>query len=440
MIQMNLLSNDEAVKAEQSTLGAVFIDQNVLDDIAFLEGRDFASTRHEQIFNVMRYLHENTKPVDLITVTEEYSKFGQVENMGGVGYLSQLVDSCPSAANVKFHADIVRSKAIRRRGELTGEKIKQLSHEDFNTDEDYFSAVEKITGQIRPQEEGMLKSLKETRKPYFKHLNERIEFILTGFKAYDEWSNGLGRGDLHVLAGRPSVGKTAMLLARSIGIAKNPKSGVVLIFSQEMGENELKDRMVSQMTSIPFSNFKRKHFSDSQWAKVEEAYERLEDLPIFIQDTPGVTIEEVRAKARQIQRKHGRIAMIAVDYLQIMSIPQNKNENRAQAIGRVTGSAKQTAREMNCCFMMLSQMTRESDSGGKVLKPQLSHLKESSSIEQDADVVEFLWFDPKDAYESGSSGKVVQQFIAKGRNIGINEFRLIFNGWRQHFDETSKKA
>src|SRR5699024_6239092 len=174
---------------------------------------------------------------------------------------------------------------------------------------------------------------------------------------------------------------------------------------------------------------KNKELNPKQYGFVEEAYKRFEQLPIYIQDSSGVTIDEVRATARRFKRRYGDLAMIAVDYLQIMSIPQKRHENRAQAIGNVTTAAKQIAREMKCCFMMLSQMNRDSE-GAK--KPNLSHLKESSSIEQDADVVEFLWHDPND---KDNQGKIIQQFIAKGRDVGINDFRLLFRGWKQHFEE-----
>src|SRR5699024_7418534 len=193
------------------------------------------------------------------------------------------------------------------------------------------------------------------------------------------------------------------------------------------------DRMISNLSGIPYNRIKNKELSPKQYGMVEEAYNKLEQLPIYIQDSSGVTIEEIRATARRFKRRYGDLAMVAVDYLQIMSIPQKRNETRAQAIGNVTTTAKSIAREMRCCFMMLSQMTRDSEN---FKKPQLSHLKESSSIEQDADVVEFLWHDPNDTEQQG---KVIQQFIAKGRDIGINEFRLLFRGWKQQFTELDKR-
>jgi replicative DNA helicase len=210
--------------------------------------------------------------------------------------------------------------------------------------------------------------------------------------------------------------------------------GPVLLWSQEMDIYQVYDRMISRITGIPYANIRNKNMNDGQWTQVNNVYDNLEYLPIFVEDSAGVTIDQIRATARQFKRKYGKIAMIAVDYLQIMNIPQKKGETRAQAIGRVTGAAKQIAREMNCCFMMLSQMSREFEKGA--LRPQLSHLKESGSIEQDADMVEFLWHDPNNTHKEG---KVIQQTIAKGRNTGLNEFRLLFRGWKQHFEELPRE-
>jgi replicative DNA helicase len=224
-----------------------------------------------------------------------------------------------------------------------------------------------------------------------------------------------------------------MLLQRLFGVAKQ-HDGVVLLFSQEMDDDSLKDRFLSQTTNINYQKIKNKTLSDQEKEMLKMGYEEFEYLPIFIQDSAGVTIDEVRATARQFKKKYGKIAVIAVDYLQIMNIPKIKGETRAEAIGRVTGEAKRIAREYNCCFIMLSQMSRDFEKSAS--KPQLSHLKESGSIEQDADVVEFLWHDPNDM-ENG--GKVIQQTIAKGRDTGLNEFRLLFKGWIQRFEELPRK-
>ncbi|WP_342578398.1 DnaB-like helicase C-terminal domain-containing protein [Psychrobacillus sp. FSL K6-2843] len=417
------------LETEKSVLGAIFLEPDSIDSISFLESRDFLSARHQQIYRVMKWLDERNKPLDLTTVAELYMQHNKMDEVS-LSYLTELAVSVPSAASIVYYAEMVRSRALRRRGAEVGQKIADLLHEDFESDEEYFSEIERLVAEVRPQDDGKMQNLSDSRQGYFEHLLKRAEFVPTGFNQYDKWAHGLWRGWLFVSAGRPSVGKTAMLLQRVMGVAK---SGPVLVWSQEMDKYQLFDRMISSKTGIAYGRIKNKDLKVEELGMIEHAYKELEKLPIFVQDSSGVTIEEVRATARRFKRRYGQIAMIAVDYLQIMKIQQRKNETRAQAIGNVTTTAKQIARDMNCCFMMLSQMTRDSDN---FKKPQLSHLKESSSIEQDADVVEFLWHDPADFVQQG---KVIQQFIAKGRDIGINEFKLLFMGWKQKFLELDKK-
>lgn len=428
----DMLQLDPVVEqAEQSVLGAVFLDQNVLDEITFLEDRDFFFPRHQQIYRVMKWLDKRNKPIDIITVSELYIKHNKTDELS-ISYLTNLANSCPTAANAVYYARIVRSRALERRVKNMGHILTGLSRDDYETDEDFFTAIEELVAEMRPKDNSQMLSIEETRDSYFKYLNTKAEIIPTGFRQFDEWAHGLWRGWLFVSAGRPSVGKTAKLLQRSIGVAKQNK-GIVMIYSQEMDRNQLYDRMLSNLTGIPYGRIKRKKLTDSDMGQIEVAWDLLEELPIFIEDRSNVSIDEIRSDAKRFKRKYGQIAMIAVDYLQIMNIPQKRGETRSQAIGNVTKAAKDIAREMNCCFMMLSQMTRDSET---YKKPMLSHLKESGAIEQDADVVEFLWHDPNDTHPQG---KVVQQFIAKGRDIGINEFRLLFKGWKQKFEELPPK-
>lgn len=429
---MNSIGEND-LAAEQSVLGAVFLDADVLDDITFLEERDFSIIRHQSIYKVMKYLERKGQPVDLITITDALARFNQVENIGGVSYLSQLAQSCPTTANVVYYAKIVRSKAIERRAQNMGEIISGLSRDDYESDEEYFQRIEDLVSEMRPQDTGKMKSFSESKDQYFEHLSKKAEHIYTRFPQFDIWSKGLWRQDLFVSAGRPSVGKTALLLQRLHGVAQS-NDGVVLLYSQEMDENQVKDRMISRITGIPYAKIRNKNLNDGEWTQIQNVYATFDYLPLFIQDSSGISIDEIRSTAKVFKRKYGKIACIAVDYLQIMNIPQKKGELRSQAIGRVTGAAKQIARDFNCCFMMLSQLSREFERGA--LKPQFSHLKESGSIEQDADVVEFLWHDPND---TEADGKVIQQTIAKGRNTGVNEFRLLFRGWKQQFEELPPK-
>lgn len=241
---------------------------------------------------------------------------------------------------------------------------------------------------------------------------------------------------MYILAGRPSVGKTAKALQLAYGVVKNnPDGGCVLFFSQEMGANELKDRLVSNISGVNYIRLtqKKEELTEKEWERVEKALDTLDSLPIYIQDKAAVTIEEVQATVRRFKKKHGKVAAVFVDYLQIMKIPQKKNQNRAEAIGSVTSAAKQMARKYKFCFVMLSQMTRESE---KREEPMLSDLKESGSIEQDADVVEFLWHNG----EKENNTKVIRSYFAKGRNVGENRFKYKFEWWVQRYVELPKKA
>ncbi len=415
------------IQAEQSVLGAVFLESSVLDDISFLEDRDFIVPKHQQIYKVMKWLDKRNEPVDVVTVAEMYLKHNKIGEVN-MTYLAELANSCPTAANAVHYAKIVRSSALERRVRNTGHILTGMNREDYESDEEFFSRVEELVAEIRPVDNSKMLAVEQTRENYFEYLKKKAEFIPTGFKKFDDWAHGVWRGWLFVSAGRPSVGKTAMLLQRVLGVALQ-KQGLVMIYSQEMDRNQLYDRMMANLTGIPYPRIKHKKLTKDDMDLIEYNWEMLESLPIYIDDRSNVSIDEIRADARRMKRKHGKIAMIAVDYLQIMNIPQKKSETRSQAIGNVTKAAKDIARQMNCCFMMLSQMTRDSET---YKKPMLSHLKESGAIEQDADVVEFLWHDPNDTHPQG---KVIQQFIAKGRDTGINEFRLLFKGWKQKFEE-----
>ncbi|NBI28321.1 replicative DNA helicase [Chengkuizengella marina] len=430
---MNSSINEEVLKAEQSVIGAVFIENKVLDDIAnILEPRDFVQESHKMIWKGIKHYYQNNIPIDLVTIVDALNRYGRLTEVGGVKYLNELAESCPTTANVEYYADIVKSKAMRRRGIEAGKRIKELSEdEEIEDDEQYFAEVEKIASELRPSGNSRMKHVSEIRKDYLDDLKKPYECIPTGFYSFDAWSSGIGRGWLYVLAGRPSVGKTAKMLQMVQGIARHD-AGEVVIFSQEMKSNQLISRMISANTAVNMTAIRKKELDEDQIKKINLAYDKLEKLPIHIEDAKNFTIEEVRATARQIKRTKGRLGAIVVDYLTIMNIPQSKGETRSQAVGRVTRTAKQIALELDCPFIMLAQMSRE---GGKAEKPKLEHLRDSGEIEQDADVVEFLWHDPED---TDKSGKVIQSFIAKGRDIGINEFRYIFKGWIQTFNEPLK--
>lgn len=425
--------------AEQAVLGAIFLSPSAIHDVSFLSPRDFAAEQHQLIFQVMQYLTNRDIPIDVVTITSEFQKHNRLKDMGSVSYLSRLSSSAPSASNIEYYAKIVRSKAIRRRAIEYGQKLIDMAGEDFETDEEFLAAVEDEVLELRPTTLNKMRSFRDMKDDYYRHLREKAAKLKTGlFKQFDEWAQ-LWRGWLYVLAGRPSVGKTAKALMLAYGIAKfNPDAGAVLIWSQEMSFEEVIDRMVSMVAGVNYPRLINKGgeegFNDTEWSRINKAYEEIEKLNIHVQDSAGVTIDEIRSTVKQFRKQHGKVAAVLVDYLQIMEVPQKKSETRAQAIGKVTRAAKHIARRNKIVFILLSQLDRSVDNE----EPKLRHLKESGSIEQDADVVEFLWYNHND--QPDRSKKVVDSIFAKGRNVGTNRFRLEFHWWYQKFIEMDKKA
>lgn len=426
---MNLiLDQHQIIEAEYSVLGSVLVDPSCMDLIFnLLEPRDFVLDSHQLIWKAMRYQYQKNEPIDFITITNILKSYQRLDEVGGIDYLRDLAASVPITDNVKSHAEAIRSKSYRRRGFEAANKIIAITRDnEYENDEDYFHSIEKAVMSVRPQLSGEMKHLSETRQEYLNYLNETDDFIYTGFKNFDEWLGGVGRGWLYILAGRPSVGKSAKMLQTATNIAKQNK-GPVLIWSQEMKRNQLINRMIASLSEVNGNRIRRKNFNEQEKQRIIAAYDELEKLPLHIEDGKRVTIDEIRTTVRTMERQHGKIAAVFVDYLTIMQIVQEKGETRSQAVGRVTRTAKDIAMEYNFPFFMLAQLSREGAG-----EPKLEHLRDSGEIEQDADVVEFLWHDPND---TDNRGKVIQSTIAKGRDIGVNNFRYLFKGWIQKYEE-----
>ncbi|SFX78414.1 replicative DNA helicase [Thermoactinomyces sp. DSM 45891] len=421
--------------AEMSILGAILLDNRVMDDLTIqLEPRDFTIQSHQTLYTVMKHMHESDRPIDLVTLTDRLNTYGKLEQSGGVAYMTEIASFTPTVQNAGHYAEIVHRHAVQRRIMELGDRIKSIASEgEFSEEEDMLQAIERLSDSIRPEGNGELVSITDARQEYFDYLARKDDLIHTGFPKFDEWMGGLGRGWLYILAARPSVGKTAKMLQMIQGIATQGK-GQCLVWSQEMKRPQLFNRMLSSLTGVSANRIRLKNLSEGDMKHLREGYDALEMLPISIADAKNVTIDEIRAVARQQKRKHGRIGAIFVDYLGIMNIPTKKGETRAQAVGEVTKAAKHLAIEIDCPVILLCQMSRE---GKKAIKPSLEHLRESGSIEQDADLVEFLWEDPEDTDPGRDhmGAKVIQSVIAKGRDIGVNEFRYAFKGWIQRFDE-----
>lgn len=423
---MTLFLN-QALEAEQAVLGCALIDSAVMDEVITLEPHDFSLASHELIWRAMKYQYANNKPIDYLTIAQVLTTYRRLEDIGGVLYLSQLAGAVPTTANVKYYADMVRSTALRSRGLKAAEAIRELSEQSHESDEGYLQQVERIMNSLRSGDAGNMKHISETKQEYMDYLQEKEDYILTGFKKLDEWSGGMGRGWLVIIAGRPSVGKTARILQQSVNMARQD-IGEVLIWSQEMKRNQLLGRMLAPVSGINSNRIRKKTLEPYEMDAISKTYDELSQLRLHIEDASGVSIEHISAVARQIKRKYGRIGAIIVDYLTIMDIKQEKGQTWSKAVGEVTKRAKRLAMELDAPFFMLAQLSREGADG----EPQLHHLRDSGEIEQDADVVEFLWHNPE---ETSQQGKVIQSFVAKGREIGINRFKYLFKGWLQKYDD-----
>lgn len=429
---MNLTAT--SLDSERSVLGAILLDPNVIDQVVtVLEPRDFTTQAHRILYTTMKRLHAADKAIDLVTMTEALQASKTLEEAGGVSYMTEVAALVPYVANLKTYIDNVRQQAVRQRAASMAEKIRSMAIEkEFENEEELFQEIEKMTDAIRPDTSGDLVSIADARQEYFDYLAKEDDLIKTGFSHFDDWMGGIGRGWLYVLAARPSVGKTAKMLQMLRGIAEQDK-GQCLVWSQEMKRPQLFNRMLASYTGISAGKIRRKQLNAQEMNEIRDGYDYLSLLDIQIADAKAVTIEEIRAIARQAKRRKGPIAAIFIDYLGIMNIPQPPGMMRAQAIGEVTKGAKRLANELDCAVILLAQMNRE---GTKALKPSLEHLKESGDIEQDADVVEFLWENPEDAIVNDGrhiGAKIVQSYIAKGRDIGINDFRYAFKTRTQQF-------
>lgn len=423
------LANDECIYAEQSVLGSVFLESSAMDNInALLVPEDFLILTHQTIWKAMQWLYNKNQPVDLITVTDILKRGKKLDEVGGITYLSELSNSIPTASNVEYYAKIVKRYSDKRKGLELAENIKTLTEEDdFETSEEYYALIDSLVSRLRPNTTGKMRSFAETEDEYFEYLTSKTDNIKTGFGQFDEWSGGIGRGWLYILAGRPSIGKTAKALQMAYSMARQ-NVGDILIWSQEMTFNQLKNRIISNMSGVNYSRIRRKQVDEYEISKIRKAHQEVNQLPLYVEDSYGVNIEHIRATARQIYRKNGQLGAIFVDYLTRMDIKQEKGQTWSRAVGEVAKRFKWLAQEMNCPVILLAQLSREGADG----EPQLHHLRDSGEVEQEADVVEFLW---EDKDEISKDGIVVQSTIAKGRDIGVGKFKYLFRGYCQRYED-----
>ena len=419
------------LEAEVSVLGGVLLDNEALNRVLeVMKEGDFYRESHRKIFSAILDLYEKSEPVDLITLTEALKKRDALEAVGGVEYLNSLVNSVPTAANISYYAKIVKEKAILRK--LINRSTDIISQvygvsgdvDDF-LDQAERSIFEISEDRVRPS----FYSLKDIIKSSFKtieRLYEKRQLITgvpTGFTKLDELTSGLQPADLIIVAGRPSMGKTA--LALDIAAYAAVEGGIPsAIFSLEMAKEQLALRMLCSEAKVDAHRLRGGFLSESDWPKLTRAAGSLSEAPIFIDDTPGLSALEMRAKSRRMKAEHN-LGLVVVDYLQLMR-GRADSDNREQEISDISRSLKALAKELTVPVIAISQLNRRVEERGDK-RPQLSDLRESGAIEQDADVIIFLYRDEvyNKSEDNPNKGKA-EIIIGKQRNGPTDKFELAF--------------
>jgi replicative DNA helicase len=433
----------QSVEMERGVLGAVLLESDALVRVLeVLDERDFYQDAHRWIFRTMIELFEENTPIDLLTVAERLRKKDQLEAVGGVLYLTELVEMVPTAANVWHHARIVRDKAVLRGLIQTATGIVEESYEDTEDVDTLLDRAEQSIFEIsqRKSTAGFV-NINAVLKDSFKHIEqlyERKELITgvpTGFTRLDSLTAGLQPADLIIIAGRPSMGKTALGLniAQHVGISvRRP----VAIFSLEMAKEQLVTRMLCGEARIDSSKLRTGFLSREDWPRLTRAAGALSEASIFIDDTPAQSSLDIRAKARRLRAELGDLALIIVDYLQLMR-GRTRVENRQQEISEITRALKALAKELHVPVIALSQLSRAVEQR-KPPRPQLSDLRESGAIEQDADVVAMIYRD--EVYDEESEHKGIAEInIGKQRNGPTGVVKLHFHGEYTRFENLEER-
>lgn len=434
----------QSIDAEMSLLGAVLIDEEVLADISeHVTAKDFYDKRHATIFAGMMKLYELHKPVDLLTLTDQLKKKDQLETVGGSAYLTELTNYVPTAAHAESYAEIVAQKAVRRRLIKASADISELGYDEETTTEELLEKAEaelfSVSDQSLKQD---LVSIESILTESFDRIEElhrnkgQLRGIRTGYKDLDNMTAGLQRSDLVIIAARPAMGKTTLVtnLAYNVAtIAKLP----VLFFSLEMSKEQLIDRMLADASGVDSWNIRTGNLSDDDFSKISEAMGEMAEAPIFIDDTPGLSVLEMRTKARRAAHDQP-LGLIVVDYLQLMQAVNTHNGNRVQEISEISRGLKLIARELNVPLIALSQLSRAVESRTPPI-PMLSDLRESGSIEQDADIVSFIYRPGYYEPDNPELQNITDLIIAKHRNGPVGKVQLYFHPERLRFMSLDKR-
>ncbi|MGM0471835.1 MAG: replicative DNA helicase [Bacillota bacterium] len=418
-----------SIDAEKSTLGAMLINRDAIAKvIEILKNDDFYRQAHSTIYEAVNTIFDRGEPVDLVTVSEELRSQEALEDIGGVAYLTSLADSVPTAANVSYYAEIVEEKALLRKLINSADKISQLGYQgDKEVDVVLDKAEQLIFGVSQKRSVQDYAGIRDVLMDTFDNLEhlydnkDGVTGVPTGFTDLDKMTSGFQDSDLVIIAARPSMGKTA--LALNIGQHAAVKEDVsVAIFSLEMSKQQLVQRMLCSEAQVDGHRLRTGYLNEKDWNRLTNAAGNLSEANIFIDDTPGITVMEMRAKARRIKAEHG-LDLILIDYLQLMQ-GTGRTESRQQEVSDISRSLKGLARELNVPVVSLSQLSRAVEQRNDK-RPQLSDLRASGSIEQDADLVAFIY---RDEYYNPDTEKegITEIIIGKQRNGPVGKVELAF--------------
>ena len=452
------------IEAEQSVLGALFIDKNAINLVAGkLKPEDFYRIAHQIVYRAMLNLHADNQPIDMITVIEELKNMGKLKDVGDVSYITLLANMVPTAANLKFHARIVEEKALQREVIESGTTLASLGYACREGDlQNLVDTAQQRLLRLTSRNIGTdyvhIQSVVETTADRLGRMvenNEAVTGLPTGFTDLDELIAGLHPSDFYILAARPSMGKTALALniAENVALrgAKNDEPlKRVLFFSLEMSREQLVQRMICTEANLSKQELRPGKQSGATEDELENrklsimdriwiASDKLAGSGLYIDDTPGLTIQEMRAKARRLKSEAG-LDLIVIDYLQLMQAPNVKNnsENRQHEVSEISRGLKAIARELNVPVLALSQLSRNVETR-QVKKPMLSDLRESGSLEQDADIVMFLYREDYYKNTGAAPSHLTELIVAKHRNGPTGKIDLFFKNDTTQFISMNEK-
>jgi replicative DNA helicase len=425
-----------SVEAEQAVLGGLLLDPAAWDSVAdMVRQTDFYRPDHQLIFEAIATLSQNGKPADVVTVSQELERLGKLESAGGLAYVSSIVRDTPTAANVRAYAEIVRERSLLRQLIQAGSEIASAV---FNNDgETARELVDRAEQKVFEIAEGSFRgrqgavSVRTLLPQVIDQIDEaysnpdKLRGLPTGFADFDRITGGLRPGDLLIVAGRPSMGKTTLAVNMAEYAAVHPETKAsVAIFSMEMPSEQVITRMLSSIGGVPLHNLRSGKISDDDWVRITSATSQLSESRIFVDETPALSPTELRARARRVKREHG-LDLIVVDYLQLMQVP-GKQENRANEIAEISRGLKILAKELSVPVIALSQLNRGVEQRENK-KPVMSDLRESGSIEQDADMILLIY--REEVYDRNTTKKGIAEIdLVKHRNGEIGTFMLTFQG------------